>query len=205
MNFDKIKSAWDNDNTNDVNIPDTIEKLRRAQHPLDKLKRNMRNEWYMQLVSIIALCFAPQFLNIHPDLHALYYAMYGMLIIVSIYYLNLFRKFYQELIHYTAETKDSLNDIYYNFRLNIARYHAFSFLLLPYVLMVVGLIICSRWIEQGTDMVTIAAYLKPTGIIVTLVVSALFITAVPIWTRIFYGKYLTQIKSVLDELKEKFN
>ena len=202
MNFDNIKSAWNNDNTNDVNIPTSLEKLRAAKHPLDKLKKNMKKEWYSHSISLVLLAFVPQIFNLHPDTYSVYYAFYGMLAVISIYYLNLFRKFYNELLHFTADTKDSLDEIYYHFRLNIERYHSFSFLLLPYVLMLVGVMVYTHYMQKGVDISTALQQSKTLLIVITLVVSTFFIIIIPVWTSSYFGKYLKQIKRIREELKE---
>jgi len=202
MNFDNIKSAWNNDNTNDVNIPTSLEKLRAAKHPLDKLKKNMKKEWYSHSISLVLLAFVPQIFNLHPDTYSVYYVFYGMLAVISIYYLNLFSKLYNELLHFTADTKDSLDEIYYHFRLNIERYHSFSFLLLPYVLMLVGVMVYTHYMQKGIDISTALQQSKTLLIIITLVVSTFFIIIIPVWTSRYFGKYLKQIKRIREELKE---
>lgn len=201
MNLDKLKSAWNTENTDDVHIPAQIKQLRQAKHPLDKLKQNMKKEWYIQIVAILFLGFFPPLFHIHPSLHVIYYASYALLVVISAYYLNLFRLFYNRINHYTADTKDSLTEIYYDFKLNIERYHAFGFLLLPTALIAIALYVYSTLLEKGKDFSSISPQFKVTLIILTLVVSLSFILSILAWTRYFYGPYVNQLKKVLDELK----
>ncbi len=201
MNLDKLKSAWNNENTDDVHIPSQIKQLRQAKHPLDKLKQNMNKEWYIQIVTILFLGFFPQLFPIHPSLHVIYYASYTLLVVISAYYLNLFRLFYNRINHYTADTKDSLTEIYYDFKLNIERYHAFGFLLLPTALIVITLYAYNILLEKGKDFSSLSSEFRLTLIVLTLVVSLSFILSILAWTRYYYGPYVNQLKKVLDELK----
>lgn len=203
MNLDELKSAWNKEDTNDVRIPSQIKQLGKAKHPLDRLKRNMKNEWYLQIVAILCAFFLPQLLHLHPSLHIIYYSSYALLVVISAYYLNLFRLFYNKINHYTADTKDSLLEIYYELKLNIERYHAFGFLLLPIALVAIALYVNTIMLQKSENL-TIASHSDIISfIILTLVVSFTFILSILAWTKYIYGPYVNQLKKILDELKEE--
>ncbi|WP_126973572.1 hypothetical protein [Gynurincola endophyticus] len=203
MNLDNLKSAWNAEKTDDVRVPSKIEQLKKAQHPLDSLKRKMKNEWYIQLFAILFLGLVPQLYDIHSSLYVIYYVAYAMLVVISGYYFNLFRNFYVQINHYTADTKDSLTEIYYEFRLNIERYHSFGFLLLPFVLTWLGTYLYSRLMEEGKGFSSLSQNTKYYLIIGTLLISLLFIVAILGWTKYYYGKYAKQLREILDELREE--
>ncbi|MBL1409510.1 hypothetical protein [Sphingobacterium faecale] len=203
MNLDELKSAWHADPIQGVHIPTHIKHLRQAQHPLDKLKRNMKNEGYMQITAVIFMAIAPQLFSVHPSTYTLYYTSYTMVLIISIYYLNTFRRFYQRVSHYTTDTKENLNEIYYEFKLNIERYHSFGFLLIPFVLVWTIIYSYSRMLEQGEDLSTIPDSAKQSLLITLLIASSLVTIGIIAWTRYFYSPYTKQIKLVLDELKKE--
>lgn len=201
MNLDELKSAWNKENTSDVSIPETVQQLKKAQHPLDKLKRNMKNEWFMQLMAIAAFAFVPQLQKIHSSLYLYYYIAYSILVIISIYYLSRFRNFYTQITHYSGDTKDSLTKIYHEFKLNIERYHSFGFLLLPFCLAWMAIYIQSGLIKQGKNLDSFSENTKILLLVVVIFIILLLVGSILGWTKYYYGKYLKQIKSVLDELK----
>jgi len=203
MNLDELKSAWNIEKTDDVHIPSRMEQLRKANHPLDKLKRNMRNEWYMQWLALCFLGFVPLSSDLHPSTYLVYYAAYAMSVIVSVYYLNIFRRFYQQISHYTADTKDSLTEIYYQFRLNMERYHSFGFLLIPLVLVWGGAFTYSKLQQKGLDFSSLSETSKYSLLALSIGITGLMVWVMPAWTRFYYGKYTRQLKQVLDELKEE--
>ncbi|WP_400261366.1 hypothetical protein ACFX5U_15770 [Sphingobacterium sp. SG20118] len=203
MNLDELKSAWNADNTDNVRIPSRIKKLGAAKLPLDKLKRNMKNEFYMQSTCILLAAFAPQLLKINPSLYAFYYAFYVISIVISVYYMNLFRLFYNKINHYTAGTKDNLLEIYYEFKLNIERYHAFTFLLLPIAFAAHGFYSYSMLLQRGEDISANSHEAIISFITISLFVSIFVILTTLAWTKYLYGPYLGQLKIILDELKEE--
>lgn len=200
MNLDELKTVWNNDGTNDVSIPENIQQLKKAQHPLDKLKRNMKNEWTMQLLAIIALGFIPQLQGIDSSLYIFYYVAYGLLVVVSVYYLSRFRVFYSKITHYSGDTKDSLTEIYHEFRLNIERYHSFGFLLLPFALVWIAVYIQNDLMSQGKDLFSLSNNTQKLLIVAVIVIILLFVVAILGWTKYYYGRYLKQLKAALDEL-----
>lgn len=203
MNLDELKSAWNADNTDDVRIPSRIKKLGTAKLPLDKLKRKMKNEFYMQSTSLLLAAFGPQLLHINPSLHAFYYAFYVLSVVISVYYMNLFRLFYNKINYYTAGTKDNLLEIYYEFKLNLERYHAFAFLLLPTTIVALGFYHYSKLLQRGEGISAISHEAIISFSSLTMLVSIFVILTTLAWTKYLYGPYLGQLKTILDELKEE--
>lgn len=202
MNLDELKSSWNTENTGKVKIPQNINELGKAKHPLDKLKQNMRNEWYVQVVAVLMLGFLPQIQNLNPSLYPPYYVAYSFMVIVSIYYLEQFRRFYSKIIHYSADTKESLTEVYNEFRLNIERYHSFGFLLLPFGLASILISIYNLLLEKGKDFNSLPEKTKVILLASIVAILLLLIFSILGWTKYYYGKYLKQLKSTLDELKE---
>lgn len=56
---------------------------------------------------------------------------------------------------------------------------------------------------QGKDILSISNNSKYMLIIITLLITFMFIAAIQVWTKYFYGKYVKQLKNVLDELVEE--
>lgn len=202
MNLDELKSTWNNDNNGNVSVPQNIQQLKKAQHPLDKLKDNMKKEWYLQLGAIVFLGFVPQLQDFHPSVYKYYYGAYVFMVIVSVYYLNSFKNFYTNIVHYSSDTKESLTIVYNEFTANIRRYHIFGFVLIPFCVVWIGLFIYSMLLEKGRTLDSLSEQTIVYIAIAAVSTIVLFIAALFGWTKHYYGKYLTQISSVLDELKD---
>jgi hypothetical protein len=53
MDFNDIQSAWDNDNNENVVLPNNLEKIQTANTPLDKIKKILKRTYFSNLNSII--------------------------------------------------------------------------------------------------------------------------------------------------------
>jgi hypothetical protein len=84
MNFDQLKEQWNKENS-DVNIPSTIEQLKESKHPIEKIQKNMKKEFIMQVIAIILIAFFPQNLSSGFTIYHLL-SSYAMLVVISSYF-----------------------------------------------------------------------------------------------------------------------
>src|SRR5688572_18914460 len=98
MNFDDIKNNWDKESAGDVKIPSKLGTLRKAQHPIDKVKVNMKKEFFMQ---VIAVLLVPFFLRVSADMRMIFISSYILFVAISAYYLYYFYKFYNGMHNYS--------------------------------------------------------------------------------------------------------
>ncbi|SDD56246.1 hypothetical protein [Niabella drilacis] len=201
MNFDELKTQWNEEGADDVQVPASVEQLKAAQHPLDQLKKNMKKELVVQLIAIALIGIFPFQMKLLPSLFPIYYMAYALLVMASAYYLYHFYQFYSQVQQYGASTKDSLLELYYNLRLNMERYKSFSFLIMPFAYFTGGLLLYS---ELKTHNAHLVVFENPyLALLLVVVVTVLIVTFTVIWIDRFYGRYVKQLKLVLDALKEE--
>lgn len=203
MNFDELKSKWDKEKRDDVHIPQDMTKLRMAQHPLDKFKRNMRNEFYVQNVAILFLATLPYVFNLQNNFHYLYFILYAMLVLISAFYMCRFYRFYNSMQDYSTNTKDGLLRLYYELRLNMERYKSFSFSLLPFAISFLGLYFYDQLLAGGNSLESLSDYNLLLIMVFVAILTLFFMLITNWWINSFYGKYTNQIRNILDELKEE--
>lgn len=206
MNFDDIKNAWNDDQENEkVQIPASIDQLKSAQLPVEKLRKAMRSEMYVQLLSLLLIGLVPQMIYLNPVFVVPYYSLYIAMLVVSAYYFFKLSVFYKNSGAVTLTTKESLYELYYEGRLSVEMYKSYTYVLCPFGLIMGALLIMSHRSGTLTNLYDLAMAnekiaLILSSIIVTGVVSVIFFTEY--WVRVSYGKYIRQIKSVLNEIKE---
>jgi len=205
MNFNEIQSAWNNDPENGGKVPTTLDQLKPAGLPLDKIKKNLQNEFVYQIVSIILLAFLPQLYRFDPAFYVWYYVSYAMFVSICAYYLIRLLLFYNRIRNYNANTKDSLYETYFDIRLNIEMYKTFSFSLMPFVLIFIAMFVISANKSAMIEMIQTGIF--PQAVLIQMAVGfvlsmVIFALATEWWTHTFYGKYAKEIKSLLDKLKE---
>ncbi|MFZ4931433.1 hypothetical protein [Chryseobacterium sp. Mn2064] len=201
MNFDQLKEQWNKEDSN-VHIPDTIQQLKESKHPIEKIRKNMKKEFPMQIVAIILIAFFPLQFQFPSSQYIIYYVSYTMMVVISSYYLFGFYKFYKQTEFYTGNTKHSLWKIYHELRLNMERYQSFGFLLLPHFLVTIGLYIYNIMEKQGKSLTALNSSLQLGLIIAVLIGTLTIITSIVLWTKYIYGASAKQLENILNEIDE---
>ena len=201
MNFDQLKEQWNKEDS-DVHIPDTIKQLKESKHPVEKIQKNMKREFPMQILAIILIAFFPLQFKFPSSQYIIYYVSYTMMVVISSYYLLGFYKFYKQTELYTGNTKNSLWKIYHELRLNMERYQSFGFLLLPHFLITVGLVIYNTMEKQGKSLTELTTSHQQ-GLIITVLIGTLaIITSIVLWTKYIYGRSAKELENILNEMDE---
>ena len=201
MDFNDIQSAWNNENTKNVVVPTQLEKVQQANTPLDKIRKNLKNEFIYQIVSIVVVGFAP-YLNGFPEQAITpFYLLFSLFVAVSAYYLIKLFIFYKRLNKTALNTKDNLYETYFDIRLNMELYKTFGFALMPFmILFLVGVLYFK--LPNAATLFTDST--NSIALFVSVLFSMLFMgIASEWWVHFFYGKYAKEIRTVLDELKEE--
>jgi hypothetical protein len=204
MDFNDIQNAWKNEQTENVVLPNNLEKIQSANTPLDKIKYNLKNEFIYQIISIVLMGFIPLLFDFPQKGVVLFYLLYSLFTAVSIYYLVKLYFFYKRLGAIELKTKDSLYETYFDIRLNMELYKTFGFALTPFlILFLIGFFYFQLSKIPGFFASDITNY-QLAGLVSVVVFSMLFMgIALEWWVHKFYGKYAKEIKKVIDELKEE--
>lgn len=206
MNFDDIKDAWNNDAENEkLHVPASIDQLKSAQLPIEKLRKGMKGEMYVQLFSLLIIGLVPQIIFLSPVFVVPFYTLYVAMLGVSLYYFFKLYVFYKSSGAVTLTSKESLYELYYEARLSIEMYKSCTYVLCPFVLVMGALLFLShRGVVlanvKGFSMTNEGLALILSSALVTSLFSAFLVTEY--WVKYSYGKYIRQIKSLLDEIKE---
>jgi len=203
MDFNDIQSAWNNEKTENVVVPNHLEILQSANTPLDMIKKNLKNEFVYQIISIVLLGFVPFIHRLPEKAFAPFYLLFTIFVAVCVYYLVKLYIFYKRLNKTALSTKDSLYETYFDIRLNMELYKTFGFALTPFVVL---FMLGFTYLEfsKKTDFSTGLNNTHLTVLFVVVGVTILIMGfALEWWVHHFYGKYAKEIRKVIDELKEE--
>lgn len=204
MDFNDIQNAWNNEKAENVILPKNLERIQSANTPLDKIKKNLKTEFYYQIVSIIFVGLVPIIIDVPSKVTFFYYLLFSLFVAVCVYYLMKFYFFYKRLSKITLTTKDSLYETYFDIRLNMELYKTFGFALTPFLILYLlgfNYYMFPR-IPSFSDHEFSNGQLI--GFFLTVVFVVLFMgISLEWWVHQFYGKYAKEIKKVIDELKEE--
>ena len=201
MDFNDIQSAWNNENTKNVVVPTQLEKVQKANTPLDKIKKNLKNELIYQIVAIVVIGLAPFLYGFPEQAITPFYLLFSLFVAVCAYYLTKLFVFYKRLNKTALNTKDNLYETYFDIRLNMELYKTFTFALTPFVILfLVGVLYFT--LPNGATFFTDST--NSITLFLSVLFSMLFMgVALEWWVHFFYGKYAKEIRTVLDELKEE--
>lgn len=204
MDFNDIQNAWNNEKTENVVVPDNLEKIQSANTPLDKIRKNLRNELFYQIISIIFIGFTPTIFQFPEKTITPFYLLFSIFVAVSIYYLVKLYLFYKRLNNITLKTRDSLYETYFDVRLNMELYKTFGFALTPFIILFLLGHAYYKFPQTQNMAIDALNNAQLIGIFSAVTISILSMGLVlEWWVHHFYGKYAKEIRNVIDQLKEE--
>ena len=204
MDFNDIQNAWNNEKTENVVLPNNLEKIQSANTPLDKIRKNLKNELIYQILSIVFIGFLPFIYHFETKMMTPFYLLFSIFVAVCIYYLAKLYLFYKRLNNITLKTKDSLYETYFDVRLNMELYKTFGFALTPFMVLFLIGYLYTEFAKSPDFQVTSFTNPQLIGLFTIVAFCILFMgLALEWWVHKFYGKYAKEIKKVIDELKEE--
>ncbi|MBC7748589.1 MAG: hypothetical protein H7Z76_08470 [Methylotenera sp.] len=202
MDFNDIQSAWNSDKPENVELPINLEKLKSANMPIDKVRKKLRSELFVQLATMIGFGFIPM-LNWFPvNMASTFYIIYSVMVAISIYYLGKLFFFYKRLDKTSLNTKDSLYETYYDIKLNMELYKTFTNALVPFVILIILIFYSDpkySYLFNGPLSQSHLLFISVKFIVAIILV----ILSAELWVEFYYGKYVKQIRKILDELREE--
>jgi hypothetical protein len=195
MNFNDIQSAWNNEETPNIPIPQSFKGV---QTPLKQLRTTMKAESITFIIMTIAMGFAPQVLSLGNTFLLPFYTIYAFHALIATYYFIRFYFFYNRLNYHTLNTKDALYTLYYDIKLNIEMYRSFNYALIPVMVIIFALFLA----DLQPDIHGSVSHLITIGLFLLIISTAMVYGGVELWLRYGYSKYLCDIGHILKEFKE---
>ena len=197
MELDQLKNIWDQENISETPVIST-EKQKEIHLPLEKIRKNMRMEfWSTAIVFLLIILFF-----VFKDMHIFKFKVYvitlvsAQMLVTSFYFFKFFN-LYKNLSLVNLNTADSLKDLGYQFKLNEQYYLSFYLSFVPFVVCEMLLIFeftPSLKSIQGFDFILIFLGL--------CIFTLLLLYFVGIWWfKRYYGKYISQITQIKKNLK----
>jgi len=196
MDLDNLKSLW---NKEDVSETPEIskEKQRQIHHPLERIRRNMRYEFWSTIIMLPIILVAIWFFPL-PFRFTLYIEILVMsMAIVTAFFFTKFFKLYKEISNPALGTLDALKDLLHQFELNKQYYVSFYLSFVPFF--VCEMIIVLEFIPQTHDYSNTVLAMVFIGSVAFGLTMVYFIGMA--WFKHFYGKYIRKIEILVAEMK----
>lgn len=204
MNFNELQKQWNDEPTDKIHVPNTIDTLREAQTPIDKVRKKMRMDFFTQIILLVAIGFAPLIFNFSKEVTALFIPFYGIMAGFMSYYYYKFFVFYKKSYDMSFDSRKNLLWFYYELKLNIELYKALTYIMF-FIGFSFGVLFGMITKDHSKIDSLLSGFEDKTQVliifIIVMVVFSFFMAEfIPRW---YYGKHLKQVKSVLDQLDEE--
>lgn len=205
MNFDYLQQQWKDEQSGDIQIPKEIDVLKKAVTPIDEVRSRMKKDFIIQTSLRILMLFVPLIFNFNDSLSSIFYTFYFTILVFVFYYNYKFYVFYKHSYSLLFDSRKNLLWFYYELKLNIELLKASAFIstLLSGVL---GVLVGFNLRKESSDRFPIVHILDGTnplfvniGLIIFAILMFFYVENLP---KLTYGKFLQNIKIVLDELDQ---
>jgi hypothetical protein len=206
MNIDDLKGAWKNEQPGFVHLPINDAIHGKTKSAVNRLRRNMKTEFIATLFSYLIFIWFLFFSNTDAFLFNVTSLLFFTMVVLNTYYFFKFYVFYRSISRYGSSLKNSITKIAYELELNIEIYKAYNFCVTPIAIMVaIGMVSgkhASAYILQGlTGSHNVTAHLLiMLGILLISFVGTYVLINLHVKKK--YGRYLNELKSIINDLGE---
>ncbi|SEF54595.1 hypothetical protein SAMN05421847_0281 [Halpernia humi] len=197
MDLDNIKDIWSQENP-DTTPEISLENQKELHLPLEKLRKNMRKEFWSTIVLFVFIILFLTFVDFHFFKFKIYVItlVASMMLITAFYYYKFFL-LYKNLTSVDFNLLENLKDLKFQFKLNEQYYLGYYIAFVPFT--VAEVILIFEFIP-GWKNLTGFSFILYLSIFCLLMLGALYVVG-KWWFQKFYGKYFSQILNLIDDLK----
>jgi hypothetical protein len=209
MNFDELKKQWDKQPEHNINIKS--EYLTKTKSLANRMLKSFKREAVLWISSIVFLIVIPfiDIYKINGVLSLIYYFLLFQFIVFGLYY---YRRFYtiSKMIKQpnTFTSRESIIRLYYEFHFAIESYRSSIYVLLPTSL---AMFIIMSGKDKTAEIIDKFYHFSHTlendpffiySILIGGSISIIVLILVSEWIiKRFYGKYLKQLKDLMNEFE----
>jgi hypothetical protein len=210
MSFDELQQQWKDEPSGDVQIPSEMDVLKKAITPIEKLRKRMRKDFWVQIITIF-IGFGVIFFIITPEMAfekiIMLCIFFSIILTFSFFYTFKFYTFYKTLNTMNLNSRKNLINIYIDFRINIELYKSQNFHLI-YGNMI--LILFGGFMGTGQrrlnfiNQITNGNYENLIIIIAIIVISPILasLTSEHLGGMQYYQNHFNNIQHLIDELED---
>lgn len=194
MNFDELQKQWQNE---DISAPEiSLENQHKINNPLEKIRKNMKMEFWYNFISFIAIfIFLFMLENVKVKTYSIILTITAMLV-SAFYYLKFFT-LYKEISFQNFNTKDSLKTLMHQFELNKQYYVSYYIAFVPII--VSAYIILFEYLPAYQNQKNFVFILL---FALTVFFGILFLYLMgKWWFNYFYGNHIKKVENILNELQ----
>lgn len=122
MDFENIKKLMDADDMGNQKIPTSVQEIKESEMPIQKVRRTMKIEIIIQLVSIIVFFAAPSFVEMYALPKAMYYVLMFITTLIILGYSAKMTWFLKKTGNITMQSKEVVMNFIFDLKLTLEVY-----------------------------------------------------------------------------------
>ena len=206
MNIDELKDAWGQDEPKDIKLPDAA-MLGKTNSIVGRIRKNMRSELRALLISYIILLVYLVGGVRTSFLFNITSILFFVILVLNCFYYFRFYVFYRAISGYDFNLRTSIRKITYEMELNTEVYKTYNFSVAPLAVLATITLISGRIASDRIQHFFALSGLVSLGTLLAIFAVILFSFAITYFcinwhVRLQYGKYLTELKQVMNDLEE---
>lgn len=196
MELDNLKNIWSKENI--LETPQiSIQKQKEIHQPLEKIRKNMRFEFWSSVVVLLLLTVGALFLQ-DSKLKVYSIMLLMSIILVTGFYFFKFFKLYREIDDKGFSTQESLRSLLFNFELNKQYYISYYIAFVPFL---VSVFILMYSFDPSYENLSGISFIVRFILSVLVGLFFLYYAGKYMYGR-YYGRYIEQVKIIAGQLKD---
>jgi hypothetical protein len=208
MNIDDLKDAWNHDEPKGMTLAANTGELGKTSSAVGKIRKNMKAEFIAVVISyilFIALMFYGVQSAIFFDVASI--IMFIIIVLNGFYFFRFFL-FYKSISRYDLNMMNSVRKFTYELELNTEIYKTYNFCVAPLAVLITFVLLCGNSTIGFGHLVLASNFsASPWNLLIafSVILIAFIITyvCVNLHIRLQYGKYITELKQVMDDLGDE--
>ena len=191
MELDQLKNIWDQENISETPAIST-EKQKEIHLPVEKIRKNMRMEFWMNLVGMLILL---PLMSVFTENQFIRWTLYFILLFIIGYYTFKFNSLYQKISIQQFDTYHSLMELKYDLKLNLELYKSYYVASVPFFMGIFFVLIEHHNFFNDENLIMHYA-----PFILFFIITSLILGIGNWWLENYYGKYIKQINKTVKDL-----
>lgn len=191
MELDQLKNIWDKEEFSQT--PEISTEQQKDIHlPLEKIRKNMKMEFWMNIVSMI---FLLPLMSVFTENQFIRWTLYFIMLFIIGYYTFKFKSLYQKISIQQFDTYHSLMELKYDLKLNLELYKSYYVASVPFFMGIFFVLVEHHNFFNDENLIMHYA-----PFILFFSITALILGIGNWWLENYYGKYVKQISKIVQDL-----
>ncbi len=207
MDLKNIKNLMDSEDTEGIQIPSNTQHLNKSLLPMQKIRKSMRGEIFMQLLCIVIFFTVPFFYKMHELPKAVYLILMFVTCLLTLGYLAKMTWFLRKTNRMDQQSKDSIvsyiNDIHITLEVYKTAIIAGSLLLpISFLAFTMGSTKIDESAFNSIFLLQVSNSKLAVFVVGYLIIAVIIYYGTILWADKLYGVHINELKKVLKEFDE---